>query len=163
MSVSIRPCPHCGKEVEHYRNPAPTVDAIIYHPDRGVVLIRRGGEPFGHALPGGFVDYGESTEHAAVREALEETGLRVRLTGLLGVYSAPHRDPRSHTMSVIYTAEAENPDEVRGGDDAADAAFYPLDTMPPLVFDHEKVMADFMATLKGTRALAGIAYPPDVE
>ena len=163
MSPVFRPCPHCGEAVERYRNPAPTVDAIIYHPDRGVVLIKRGGEPFGYALPGGFVDYGESTEHAVVREALEETGLRIRLTGLLGVYSAPQRDPRSHTLSVVYTARADNPDEVCGGDDAAEAAFYRLDALPSLVFDHDKVLRDFAATLTDGRGLAGIAYPCDIQ
>ena len=161
MSAFFRPCPHCGEAVEHYRNPAPTVDAVIYAPDRGVVLVKRGAEPFGYALPGGFIDYGESAEHAVVREALEETGLRIHLTGLLGVYSAPHRDPRSHTLSVIYTAMAENPDDVRGGDDAAEAAFHPLDCLPPLVFDHDRVLRDFMAHLAGERLVAGIAYPED--
>ena len=163
MSSFFRPCPHCGQAVERFCNPAPTVDAVIYEPDRGVVLIRRGAEPFGYALPGGFVEYGESAEQAATREALEETGLRIRLTGLLGVYSAPNRDPRSHTLSVIYTASAENPDAVRGGDDAAEAAFYRLDKLPPLVFDHGQVLRDFTATLTGARNLAGVAYPADSE
>jgi len=159
VNALFRACPHCGQAIEYFRNPAPTVDAVIYEPGRGVVLIRRKAEPFGHALPGGFVDYGESTEQAARREALEETGLRVRLTGLLGVYSAPHRDPRSHTLSVIYTARAENPGDVRGGDDAVEAAFYPLDRLPPLVFDHDRALRDFVAALAGERGLAGIAYP----
>lgn len=163
MTASFRPCPHCGQAIERFRNPAPTVDAVIYEPDRGVVLVRRGTEPFGYALPGGFVDYGESAEQAAVREALEETGLRIRLTGLLGVYSAPHRDPRSHTLSTVYTARAENPGEARGGDDAAEAAFYPLDKLPPLVFDHGRVLRDFMEALAGGRDLAGVAYPVDSE
>lgn len=161
MTSFFRPCPHCGQAVERFRNPAPTVDAVIYEPDRGVVLVKRGAEPFGYALPGGFVDYGESTEQAVIREALEETNLRIRLTGLLGVYSAPHRDPRSHTLSVIYTARADNPEAVRGGDDAAEAAFYPLDKLPPLVFDHGKVLRDFAATLTAGRGLAGVAYSVD--
>lgn len=159
MTSLFRPCPHCGQPVEHFRNPSPTVDAVIYEPDQGVVLIRRKAEPFGHALPGGFVDYGESAEQAVLREALEETNLRIRLTGLLGVYSAPHRDPRSHTLSVIYTARAENPEAVRGGDDAAEAAFHPLDALPPLVFDHARALRDFAAALAGGRDLGGIAYP----
>ena len=159
MSSFFRNCPQCGQAIELFRNPAPTVDAVIYDPDRGVVLIRRKAEPFGHALPGGFVDYGESAEQAVRREALEETGLRIRLTGLLGVYSAPHRDPRSHTLSVIYTARAENPEAVRGGDDAAEAVFFPLDKLPPLVFDHGLVLRDFVAALAGERGLGSIAYP----
>jgi 8-oxo-dGTP diphosphatase len=161
VNAFFRPCPHCGQAVERFRNPAPTVDAVIYDPDRGVVLVKRGAEPFGYALPGGFVEYGESTEQAVAREALEETNLRIRLVGLLGVYSAPKRDPRSHTLSVIYTARAENPDAVRGGDDAAEAAFHPLDKLPPLVFDHDRVLRDFAAALAGGRGLADVAYPVD--
>jgi ADP-ribose pyrophosphatase len=159
MPIVERPCPHCGQAVERYRNPAPTVDIIIYDPARGVVFVERKGEPLGHALPGGFVDYGESVEQAAVREALEETCLRVRLTGLVGVYSDPLRDPRSHTMSTVFTAEALNPEAVHGGDDAAHAAFYPLSAMPGLVFDHARIMRDFMDVLAGQRTLAAVSYP----
>ena len=83
----------------HPRNPTPTVDIIIYAPGRGIVLVERKNPPLGWALPGGFVEYGESCEAAAVREAKEETGLDVVLTGLVGVYSDPARDPRGHTMA----------------------------------------------------------------
>lgn len=156
-----RPCPHCGKPVEVWRNPAPTVDIVIVHPQRGLVLVRRGKEPFGFALPGGFVEYGESVETAAVREALEETSLQVRLTGLLGVYSAPDRDPRRHTMSTVFMAEAENPDALCAGDDAADAAFYPLDALPWLVFDHQRIVAHVRDVLAGRRLLAPVTGTHD--
>jgi len=103
-------CPHCGKVVEKYRNPFPTVDIIIEtgkHKDKaGVVLIKRKNPPFGWALPGGFVDYGESLESAAKREAEEETSLKVELLYQLGAYSDPSRDPRHHTISVVFVGRA---------------------------------------------------------
>src|SRR3972149_5017477 len=88
--------------------PVPTVDVIIEVEDR-IVLIRRKHPPPGGAIPGGFIDAGERAQDAAVREALEETGLRVTLTGLLGVYSDPARDSRRHTISTVYMGEAEGP------------------------------------------------------
>ncbi|MBU1247968.1 MAG: NUDIX hydrolase [Proteobacteria bacterium] len=144
---TVRPCPHCGKDIEVYRNPKPTVDVVIHHPLQGVVLIERSNEPLGWALPGGFVDYGESCETAAVREAREETGLQVELTGLLGVYSDPDRDPRHHTLSVVYTGRTEHPDALTAGDDAANAQFFPLGEWPKLAFDHERILADFLGGL----------------
>ena len=84
---------NCGGEEKHYRNPFPTVDIIIELDDRGVILISRKNYPFGWALPGGFVDYGESLEDAAVREAKEETGLDIKLIGQFHTYSRPDRDP----------------------------------------------------------------------
>lgn len=150
-------CPRCGVEVVSYRNPAPTTDVIIHHPERGIVLIERGQSPHGFALPGGFIDEGESAEAAAIREMREETSLDVALTGLLGVYSRPDRDPRRHTLSVAFTGLARNPDALRAGDDALRAAFYPLDALPAmLVFDHEKIVDDFRAVLRGQRALAAV-------
>lgn len=132
-----------GTAREKYRNPFPTVDIIIHDPERGVVLVRRKNLPYGWALPGGFVDYGESLEQAALREALEETHLRVRLERLLGVYSDPCRDPRFHTISTVFTAVAENLEETRGGDDAAEARFFSLNDLPGLVFDHARILEDF--------------------
>jgi 8-oxo-dGTP diphosphatase len=129
------------------RNPFPTVDVVIYEPSKGVVLVRRRNEPLGWALPGGFVDYGEKVEAAAVREAKEETGLDVVLTDLLGVYSDPGRDPRMHTMSVVFSAMARDASSIRGGDDAGEARFFPLGSLPELVFDHEKILSDFKRTL----------------
>ena len=149
-------CPQCGHQVETWRNPAPTVDIIIHEPGQGVVLVRRGKPPYGHALPGGFVEEGESVEAAAVREALEETALHITLTGLLGVYSDPARDPRRHTMSTVFVARAANPEAVCGGDDAAEAAFCPLDALPVLAFDHARILTHFQAVLAGTRLLAPV-------
>lgn len=147
-------CPKCGESVKAYRNPFPTVDALIFVPacgpdaSPGVVLIERVNPPHGWALPGGFVDYGESCEHAAIREAKEETGLDIILTGLLGVYSSPDRDPRFHTMSTVYTAVAGNMDAMAAGDDAGRAQVFPLNDLPKLAFDHAAIMNDFMDRLK---------------
>lgn len=143
--TSSGPCPVCGR----YRTPSPTVDAVIYNPGFGVVLVRRKNPPLGWALPGGFVDYGETVEHAAVREAKEETGLDVALTGLLGVYSDPARDRRMHTISTVFIARAHNPEDITGGDDAAEARFFPLDALPAeIAFDHRQMLGDFGTGVK---------------
>ena len=145
MQTESSVCPTCGRPLPAYRNPTPTVDILIHCPGRGVVLIERKNAPAGWALPGGFVDYGESTETAAIREALEETGLEVELTGLLGVYSDPRRDPRGHTMSVVYTAQAKDISRLAAGDDAGHARIFALDGLPaPLAFDHGVILGDFI-------------------
>ena len=127
-----------------YRNPTPTVDIVIACPGGSVVLIERRNEPHGWALPGGFVDYGETLENAAIREAKEETGLEVELTGLLGVYSDPDRDPRQHTLAVVYTARAVDLAALGAGDDAAKAQVFSLDALPaPLCFDHGRILEDY--------------------
>lgn len=103
------------------------------------------------------MDEGEQAEKAALREMREETGLDVRLKGLLGVYSRPDRDPRQHNMSVTFVGEAVNPDALKAGDDAGEAAFYPLNALPsPIVFDHSKILKDFGDVLAGKRTLAPI-------
>jgi 8-oxo-dGTP diphosphatase len=119
----------------------PTVDVIIEMPD-GIVLVRRAHEPLGWALPGGFVNEGETVEEAAAREAREETGLEVELVEQFAVYSDPARDPRMHTLSVVFLARARG--APRGGDDAAEARVMSLDRLPsPLCFDHGRIIADY--------------------
>ncbi|NDV25676.1 NUDIX hydrolase [Desulfovibrio sp. JC010] len=145
--LGSKSCPNCGEEIPLYRNPVPTVDVVIYDPALGVVLIERNNPPLGWALPGGFVDYGETLEHAAVREAKEETGLDVVLTGLVGVYSMPCRDDRQHTISVTYSAVARDAGALQAGDDAGGARFFKLDSLPDLVFDHRDILSDFSSKL----------------
>jgi 8-oxo-dGTP diphosphatase len=123
------------------RNPLPTADVIIEVGDR-IVLVRRKHPPAGWAIPGGFVEAGETVETAAVREALEETGLPVTLTALLGVYSDPARDPRHHTISTVYVGRAEG--SPCGGDDAAEARLFAEGDLPsPIAFDHAAILADY--------------------
>jgi ADP-ribose pyrophosphatase YjhB (NUDIX family) len=106
------------------------------------VLIRRKNPPRGWALPGGFVDYGESLETAAVREAREETSLSVRLLYQLGAYSAPQRDPRYHTISVVFVARGNG--EPVAADDARDVGVFDRDSLPEdLAFDHGKILEDY--------------------
>ena len=124
--------------------PLLTVDIIIEmldQPDRPIVLIERKHPPYGWALPGGFVDVGETLEAAAAREALEETCLDVRLIRLLGNYSDPGRDPRFHTVSAVYIAEARG--EARAADDAINLGLFAPAECPGLAFDHEKIIADY--------------------
>ncbi len=123
-------------------HPIPTVDVII-RAAGGIVLVRRAHPPLGWALPGGFVDAGETLEEAAAREALEETGLAVRLVRQLHTYSDPRRDPRRHTISTVFVADADG--APRGGDDAAEARVFAPDALPPLVFDHAEIIADYLA------------------
>jgi 8-oxo-dGTP diphosphatase len=128
------------------RTPEVAVDVVIEltdRPGRPVVLIRRGRPPPGHALPGGFVDIGETVEDAAVREAREETGLDVKLGELLGVYSDPARDPRGHTVAIVFVATASG--EPVAGDDAAGILVTDPDAAPPLVFDHGRILGDYLA------------------
>ncbi|MBN2232203.1 MAG: NUDIX hydrolase [Deltaproteobacteria bacterium] len=134
-------CPACGTRLPVYRNPVPTVDIII-RTGGGIVLIERRNEPHGWALPGGFVDYGESLETAAVREALEETSLVVRLREQFHTYSDPDRDPRQHTISTVFIADADGPPTA--ADDALNAAVFTAATLPePIVFDHRRIIEDY--------------------
>jgi 8-oxo-dGTP diphosphatase len=126
-----------------YRNPAPTVDIIIEWRQQGIVLIKRRNPPYGWALPGGFIDYGEPAELAALREAKEETTLDVELLEQLGVYSDPARDPRGHTMSVVFVASADTGTPT-AEDDAAEIGVFPHDALPgELCFDHGQILADY--------------------
>ncbi|MFA5514921.1 MAG: NUDIX hydrolase [Desulfuromonadales bacterium] len=141
-------CPNCGSTVETFRNPFPTVDIIIRQED-SIVLIERRNEPVGWALPGGFVDYGESLETAAAREAREETGLDLRDLRQFAAYSDPARDPRQHNLSIVFTAEGAG--ILQGGEDAARAALFLLNALPsPLCFDHGQILADYREWLQGS-------------
>lgn len=140
-------CPNCGARVMRYRNPFPTVDVIIElggdEAAAPIVFIQRRNPPRGWALPGGFVDYGETVEQAAVREAAEETSLDVELVHLLGVYSDPARDPRQHTLSVVFVARAHG--TPRAGDDAGQVTAAPPQSPPgPLCFDHQRIVDDYL-------------------
>ncbi len=124
-----------------YRNPVPTVDIII-ETDDGIVMIERKNPPYGWALPGGFVDYGESLETAAAREAKEETSLDVTLREQFHAYSAPDRDPRQHTITTVYIATASGTPEA--ADDARNLKIFTKDALPSdIAFDHGKILRDY--------------------
>ncbi len=147
MSVKILTCPECGAEQKIYSGPSATVDAIIEY-EGGIVLIERQNEPFGWALPGGFVDEGESVETAVVRETLEETSLELSDIKLLNVYSDPQRDPRQHTLSVVFVGQGEG--LLRASDDAANAEVFSLDQLPAnLCFDHAQILSDYRSWKNG--------------
>ena len=128
-----------------HRNPAPTVDIIIELIDRAsrpIVLIERLNSPYGWAIPGGFIDYGESAETTAVREAKEEVSLEIKLIEQLQVYSAPDRDPRQHTLSIVFIATATgNP---KAADDAKNLGVFQQWEIPnKLCFDHDRVIKEY--------------------
>lgn len=127
------------------KQPRLTVDVICRIGDR-IVLIERKHEPLGFAIPGGFVDYGETLERAAARELKEETGLTVRNLRQFRAYSDPKRDPRGHTVAVVFTGEAKG--RPKGGDDAAAAHLVSLDRLPKMAFDHRKILRDYIASLR---------------
>lgn len=125
--------------------PLLTVDVVVEKPDDDqgrIVLIERHHEPLGWALPGGFVDVGETVEQAAMREIREETGLEVRLVAMLGVYSDPRRDPRGHNVSVTFVGRAVG--EPRAGDDARTVRLFDPAEPPPLAFDHGLILHDYL-------------------
>ncbi len=129
------------KTGSNLRNPIPTVDLIIEY-NKGIVLIKRKNPPEGWALPGGFVDYGESLETAAVREAKEETGLDVELLRQFHTYSDPKRDPRHHTITTVFIARAKG--EAIAGDDAKGIGIFTKDTLPEqIAFDHRDILQDY--------------------
>ena len=141
MAFTTLTCPSCGSAVRQYQNPFPTVDIII-EMEGGIILIERKHEPLGWALPGGFVDYGESLESAAIREAREETSLEISNLQLLGCYSDPLRDNRMHTISAVYIAKGHG--IPHAADDAINLAIFSLDSLPKqLCFDHPKILTDY--------------------
>ncbi len=131
-----------------YKNPKLTVDGVILKDD-SVVLVRRKNDPFkgSWALPGGFVEYGETVEDAVKREILEETGLAVKVVKLVGVYSDPERDPRGHTITVAFLCR-ETSGSLQGASDAVEAIYHPLRNLPPLAFDHKKIIKDALNSLQ---------------
>ncbi len=138
---------------EQRRSPVPTVDIIIEvarsDGKQGIVLIERKNPPPGWALPGGFVDEGESLEAAAVREAREETSLDVELKYQLHTYSDPRRDPRRHTITTVFVAAAQG--QPRGADDARKAEIFTAEEMTfALAFDHDRILRDYFR-VKGSR------------
>ena len=135
-------CPKCGNVLRRHRNPVPTVDLIIEIPEQGLILIQRVNPPLGWALPGGFVDYGESLEDAARREALEETSLEVELLGQLHTYSDPWRDLRQHNISTVFVAQGHG--TPRAADDARSLEIFRPEDLPQLLaFDHGQILADY--------------------
>lgn len=124
-----------------YKNPLPTVDIIIEYKG-GLVLIKRKNPPFGWALPGGFVEYGESLETCAVREAKEETGLDIELLRQFHTYSDPKRDPRFHTITTVYIARGKG--DLKAGDDAKEVGLFYHDSLPEnIAFDHREILNDY--------------------
>ena len=127
--------------------PLLAVDAVILFQD-GIVLIKRDNPPFAgsYALPGGFVEVGETVEAAVVREACEETGLVIELQGLVGIYSNPARDPRGHVVSAAFLAKGSG--VLLAGSDARFAKVFPLESLPPLAFDHDEIIRDALSLAK---------------
>jgi 8-oxo-dGTP diphosphatase len=125
----------------------PIAADVIAEIGSNIVLIERRNFPFGWALPGGFVDVGERVEDAAVRELREETTLEVELRALLGVYSRPDRDPRGHTVTMVYVGRAHG--EPRAADDAKGIGlFAPAEPPAPLAFDHAEILADYLRFIR---------------
>jgi 8-oxo-dGTP diphosphatase len=131
-----------------WKKPSVTADGIVTR-GNDILLIKRGKEPFkgSYALPGGFLNYGERLEECVVREVSEETGLKTSIVGLVGVYSAPDRDPRGHFVTAVYHLQAVS-GTVRAGDDASAAEWVPMDHLPRFAFDHGKIVQEFMTARK---------------
>jgi 8-oxo-dGTP diphosphatase len=133
-------------EKRRIQTPLLAADAVIFSPD-GIVLIQRDNPPFEgrYALPGGFVEIGETVEAAAIREAREETGLEIKILGLVGVYSDPARDPRGHVVSLAFLARGKG--DLLAGSDARAVRIFSLEELPLLAFDHGRIISDAMALL----------------
>lgn len=137
-------CPSCRREIEIWDSPKPVVDILIEF-GGGVLLIKRKNPPYGWAIPGGFVDYGERVEEAAVREAREETSLKIKNLRQFRVYSDPRRDKRVHTISTVFTASGEG--KPKAADDAADVGVFTRENLPDdLAFDHRDILNDYFAS-----------------
>lgn len=145
-------CPKCNTEIKEYKNPIPTADIIIemYENNtfQGIVLIERKNYPFGWAIPGGFIEYGESAEYSAVREAKEETSLDVQLQKIFNVYSKPDRDPRHHTITIVYIAKVVS-GAPAAADDAKNIGIFTIDNLPDnIVFDHRKIIIEYFKHIR---------------
>ena len=156
MKIQNILCPKCGAPVIQYLNPVPTVDIIIEIEDDGgkvgIVLIRRKNDPLGWAIPGGFVDYGETLEQAAAREAREETGLEIKGLRQFHTYSDPRRDPRRHTISTVFIAQGTG--LPKAGDDATRAEIFIEGHLPgPLAFDHADILKDYFGEKRRRRGI----------
>jgi len=127
-----------------YKSPKLTVDGVVLK-DKKILLIKRKNQPFKGkwALPGGFVEYGEKTEDAVLREVFEETGLKTKVKDVIGVFSDPNRDPRGHVVSVVYLLEISD-GEIMSGDDAIDVKFFDLKSSPDLAFDHNIIIKNIL-------------------
>jgi ADP-ribose pyrophosphatase YjhB (NUDIX family) len=135
-------CPKCKNEIEVYQNPIPTVDIIIEIKSKEIVLIKRKNPPYGWAMPGGFVDYGETLEETAVREAKEETNLDVKLIKQFHTYSDPQRDPRHHSISTVYIGKGDG--IPRAKDDALEIGIFNKSNLPTeIAFDHRSILNDY--------------------
>ncbi len=130
--------------MKEYKNPAPTVDLIIENKKGEILLIERKNEPYGWALPGGFVDYGESLEHAAIREGKEETNLDIILISQFKSYSDPERDKRYHTITKVFVAKGKG--IAQGMDDAKRAMWFSPEEIENLniAFDHKKIIKEYI-------------------
>jgi 8-oxo-dGTP diphosphatase len=140
-----------GQFENHWRKPSVTADGIVIR-NQEIVLVKRGKEPFKgtYALPGGFLEYGETLEHCAIREVQEETGLKTEIVDLIGVYSNPSRDPRGQVVTAVYQLRSTG-GTLKGGDDASSAEWVPFDKLPKLAFDHGMIIEDFLEMRKSRR------------
>jgi ADP-ribose pyrophosphatase YjhB (NUDIX family) len=146
MKQRTTQCPRCQCEIEIYRNPIPTVDIIIEIESKEIILIKRKNPPYGWAIPGGFVDYGESLEEAALREAKEETNLDVEQLRQFHTYSDPQRDPRHHSISTVYVAKGRG--KPRAKDDAIEIGIFTESSLPhEIAFDHRLILSDYFKSI----------------
>ncbi len=142
MNTGSSKCPRCGEAINIYRNPFPTVDIIVEMAPGEIILIKRKNPPSGWAIPGGFVDYGESLEEAAIRELKEETNLSITSLRQMHTYSRPDRDPRFHTIATVFIASAKG--EAIAQDDADGIGIFSQGNLPQeMAFDHREILSDY--------------------